>query len=350
MRLRLLAIGLCSATTVITALTAPALSSPATARAASGTTIRVGSFNVSTVAGDGNASGYHRVWAYRRPVIAGQILSQRLDVVGVQEANQSAIYRRSLRYAYRQYMDLKRALNHRGGHYALTSRFAYNCVNPDTSRNCRHRNRAASRDNRILYNVQTLQLLYRGAVRYHFQTRGTNPRFLAWAIFRSRSTGKRFFFADTHLDPYNVQIRTAQWRGVIRNVNRLKGSLPVVVVGDFNSSKFDRYTSRLLPAMKKNGYGDVLNQSYGESVVARPRAQSTRRAWISSFNGYRKDVRPYSYEEAKYKVGNNIDWIFAGNQVAVRQWEVVADMDPRTYRIRGVLPSDHNMVRATLTM
>ena len=57
----------------------------------------------------------------------------------------------------------------------------------------------------------------------------------------------------------------------------------------------------------------------------------------------------YAYEDAKFKVGNGVDWIFATNYVKVRSWEVVADLDS-SYHLRGVIPSDHAMVTSTLTM
>jgi endonuclease/exonuclease/phosphatase family metal-dependent hydrolase len=59
-------------------------------------------------------------------------------------------------------------------------------------------------------------------------------------------------------------------------------------------------------------------------------------------------VGSYAYEDAKYKTGNGIDWIFASNRLAVRQWEVVANVSAN--QVQGVLPSDHNLVRASIVL
>jgi endonuclease/exonuclease/phosphatase family metal-dependent hydrolase len=308
----------------------------------------VGSFNISSVAFDKSARGEHRRWSTRRPVVASQILRQRLDVVGLQEANQSNIYRRSLKFGDTQFMDLRGALAAKGGHYAVTNRYSYNCVRSTAQSHCRHRYRGASQDDRILYNTRTVTLRHAGSVLFHAQSRGKNPRYLAWAVFQKKGSGTRFFFADTHLDPYSGAVRRAEWGEVIRAVNRLRASHPVVVVGDFNTSKFDTNAAAMLPAMKRNGYGDVLNQSYRRPVVNTRRAQSVRNGWLNSYNGFKRDVRSYAYEDAKYKIGNSIDWIFASNRLKVRRWTVVADLAPGGRRLRGVIPSDHNLVTATL--
>jgi endonuclease/exonuclease/phosphatase family metal-dependent hydrolase len=343
----MLAVGLFS-TTVIAALTAPLMTSPV--QAAGGTSVRVGSFNITSVSFDHKARGEQKRWKQRRPVIVSQILSRKLDVVGLQEANQSSVYRRSLTYGVNQYMDLAGALNARGARYAVTNRNPYNCLRATSQTRCRYRNRGASQDNRILYNTRTLSLVRQGGVRFRTQTRNKNPRYLAWAVFRSKRTGRQFFFADTHLDPYRTNVRIAQWRETIHNVDRLKHGRQVIVVGDFNTSKFDGYASKYLPAMKRRGYGDVVNQAFRQPVVRARRAMSTRNAWINSYNRWHRDIRPYAYEDAKNKIGNGIDYIFASNGIRVNQWEVVANVNTRTNRLVGVIPSDHNLVRATLTL
>lgn len=312
--------------------------------------VRVGSFNVSGVNGDSRASGEHRTWRERRPVVVSQILATKLDVVGLQEANQSTIYKANLDYGDNQYMDLKGALNANGGNYALTNKYAYNCVNPKSTYNCVYQDRDAANDNRILYDTDTVSMVSQGAVKFATQTAGKNTRYLVWAIFRAKNTGKKFFFTTTHLDPYSIDTREAQWSELISKTNELKGSLPVVSVGDFNTSKFSDYAGPYLAAMKNNGYGDVVNQQFNSNVLAQPRSETLRRAWVGSFNGYRRDVASYGYEDDRTKIGNGIDWIFATNTVRVKAWEVVVTMNTTTLQVKGVIPSDHALVRATLVL
>ena len=328
----------------------PTAPSASAATAPTVSDVRFGSFNLSSVSFDNAAAGDHRPWLKRRPVVVSQILGQKLDVLGVQEANQSKIYARSVNLGINQYTDLRNALNVAGGHYALTNEHAYNCVKPASTYKCVYRNQGASQDNRILYNTATVTMLSQGSVKYRTQTAGKNARYFEWAKFKVKATGKRFFFSNTHLDPYSAATRRGEWDEVIANTNRLHGSLPVISVGDYNTSKFAGYAARYLPKMKRAGYGDVLNQQYAQTVVKTPRAERVTRGWINSYNAFRRDVRHYSYASARHKVGNGIDWIFATNSLRVKEWSVVTNVDLTTLRVQGVLPSDHNLVRATLVL
>ncbi len=314
-----------------------------------GADVSVASMNLSGVSFDATATGEHRVWRTRRPVIVAQILSLRPDVLGVQEANQSSIYKARLDYGINQYLDLKGALAAKGGHYALTNTYAYNCVNSGSSANCVYRNRGASQDNRILYNTDTATLVKAGSVKFAHQRAGQNVRYLAWAVVRMKATGKQVFFTNTHLDPGSVSVRKAQWDEVIANTKRLAGTLPVVSVGDYNTSKWTSYAATYLPKMKAAGYGDVLGQVYASST-SHPRAAVLDRAWVNSYNGYRRDARLYSYSTARTKIGNNIDWIFATNSLPVKKWVTAAPVNLTTFTLTGVIPSDHFLIQATLTL
>ncbi len=334
----------------VCAMVAVSLPGNGGATAAVSRDVRVGSFNISGVHTDSGARGNHRVWKVRRAKVVAQILGERLDVLGVQEANQSTVYKNRLSYGANQYLDLRGALNRKGAKYALTNTKAYNCANPSSTYKCRKKNQNASGSNRILYNTRTVSMLKQGAVTYSAKASGKPSRFLAWAILRMKATGKQFLFTNTHLDPYSIPARKKQWNQMISTINKLKGSRPVIAVGDFNTTKFSDYAATYLPRMKSNGYGDVLNQAYRRVAPRAKRAESTYRAWINSFNRYRRDIRPYAYEDARHKIGNGIDWIFASNRVRVKGWEVVVDVNPKTLKLRGVIPSDHSLVRATLVL
>lgn len=124
----------------------------------------------------------------------------------------------------------------------------------------------------------------------------------------------------------------------------------MVAVGDFNTSKFSVYAGTYLPRMRSNGYGDVLNQQARQAKVTQPRAEALRRGWVNSFGNFNRDVTQWGYAADRTKVGNNIDWVFASNNIRVKAWETVVDVDPTTLRLRGVIPSDHALVRSTLVL
>ena len=84
----------------------------------------------------------------------------------------------------------------------------------------------------------------------------------------------------------------------------------------------------------------------------------TVRAWVNSFNAFRRSVASYGYQEDSNntynpRTGNGVDWIFASNsrsKLQVKEFEVVANMDDRTLQITGTIPSDHHLMRATVTL
>ena len=123
-----------------------------------------------------------------------------------------------------------------------------------------------------------------------------------------------------------------------------------VAVGDFNVHKFSPMAATMLPAMKNAGMGDVLNQAYQVNPSTGGRAKVLINGWINTVNHLNRDVRTFSYSTNTKLTGNNIDWVFATNSLAVKEWEVVVDFDPYTYLMPEIIPSDHNMVRATITL
>jgi endonuclease/exonuclease/phosphatase family metal-dependent hydrolase len=313
--------------------------------------VRVGSFNAVTASGD-RTEGSRLPWADRRAPIVSDILGEKVDVIGVQEVNQSYTLASRMVSGANQFLDLKNGLNEAGGTYAITNENSYNCENSTTSYKCVYRYRGASGGDRIYYNTSTLTRISQGAYAYPTQNVNTPTvtYALAYAVFQVKATGARFLFTTTHLDPPDRTVRVAQWHELITKVNQLKGSLPVVNVGDYNTQKFDTICETMLPAMKAAGYGDVLNQSYATNPVAHPRARTSINGWINSNNRWNRDTTTYSYPYNHTKTGNSIDWIFASNALPVKEFKMVLDYDPVTLQVRGTMPSDHNMVRATLTL
>jgi endonuclease/exonuclease/phosphatase family metal-dependent hydrolase len=310
--------------------------------------IRAASFNVMTVTGD-QTSGVRTPWANRRSTVVSQIMGEHPDVLGVQEVDQSYTRSAQLVDGATQYFDLLNGLNDAGGTYALTNTKSYNCVKPETSYNCVYQDQGASGGNRIYYNTRTLELVRQGS--YAFQAVYQNQKdFLPWAVLRVKETGTEFLFVTAHLCPPDRTVRVAQWKELINEVNRLKGTMPVVVTGDFNVQKFDTIAQTMLPAMKNAGYGDVLNQTYATNPIANPRAQKSINGWINSLGYWDRDVKPHSYYNNRTKTGNNIDYVFASNSLPVKEWKTVVDYDPTSLLQLGTVPSDHHMVRATLTM
>jgi endonuclease/exonuclease/phosphatase family metal-dependent hydrolase len=329
----------------VPARTAAAAVTPPTPTSTQPYDLRVGSYNIQSVSLD-KTLGEQRPWRDRRAGVIADILGEDVDVVGIQEGNQSYSFASRLVDGRSQILDLRNGLNNAGGSYALTNTNAFNCVNPDSSYQCQYKYQGASGGDHILYNTETLTLVSHGSFKYATQ-QAVSPleRYLAYAVFQINSTGKRFLFTSTHLDAD----RGTEWKEVVSKVNSLKGTLPVINVGDYNTQKYDPIAAEMLPAFKAAGYGDVLNQEYRQNPIRTPRALKSVNGWIYSFNHDYRDVHLFACDRTD-KTGNNIDLIFATNSLVVKEWKVVVDYDPTTMQVLGTLPSDHNMVRATITV
>lgn len=311
--------------------------------------VRVAGFNVQSVGVDQRV-GDRLPWRLRRGTVMAQILREGTDVIGVQEVNPSNTFRSRLVDGTNQMFDLRNGLNRRGGHFALNSNAAVDCLNATTGYRCRPRNRGASNSERILYNTTKFTLVRRGFVKYTRQSATSRGMGLVWVVLRSKKNGHAFLFTSTHLDAPNRVVRVAQWKQMISNVKRLRGSLPVISVGDFNVQKFDPIARTMLPAMRNAGVGDVLNQQFRVNPSRGVRAETRVNAWINSNNRQNRNIRDYSYAQNHTKTGNSIDYIFASNAMRVKQFKMVIDYNPRTLQVTGRIPSDHNMLAATVVL
>jgi endonuclease/exonuclease/phosphatase family metal-dependent hydrolase len=284
--------------------------------------LRVGSFNISDPhVDDKDKDGHH--WSKRRKAIAADIHEEAPDVLGIQEA-----------YEVADRQSLMDAVNADGGHYAMQ-------LPVDDKR---------GRDNRILYNTARLELLTTGYEKYPQQVDDDYERDMVWAILRHKVNGRAFLFVTTHLTPENSKKVRRQGLHLIERVREINKDrhpqLPVVVVGDLNTSKFQKRGSSIIEKMDDAGFGDVLGQQYGTYKLDDPRAEDRIDAWIGSFNDYDRDMS--GHVVSKDRIGHNIDWIFATNSLRVPRWRTVSHHDDG--EIEGVIPSDHYLVTADIVL
>jgi endonuclease/exonuclease/phosphatase family metal-dependent hydrolase len=326
---------------------APPAAFLSSAEAAPGAVVKTASYNIQSAAVD-RRSGDRRPWKERRAAVVATILSERPDVIGLQEASPAARPRQMVS-ARNQYLDLVAGLRRAGGNYVLTNPHAYNCKNSATLHSCEHKNRGASQAQRILYNPAKLQLLSQGARRYSAQENWDDPRHLVWAVFKVKATGKKFLFTNTHLSDVQ-RVTVAQWKQMISWTRSLANGRRVISVGDFNVHRRHPIADFLIPVMYDSGWGDTRDHFEPRNPLDPARAQVTVNGWINSFNHASRDVRRFSSKERRGITGNPIDWIFASNALEVKRWKVVVKYDRRSLKVIGTLPSDHNMVRADIVM
>jgi len=245
-------------------------------------------------------------WGERRPVVASTILGQMPDALGVQEADgwvgQFSQLLASLGSPYQGYQP--------GGGHIQTG---------------------------IVYNSQTLELIARGTKA--LARRGTDRR-VVWAVFRQKSTGIRFLFGATHLDQgasaSDGALRVTQANQVVAELQRVAsayGDLPTIVVGDLNSYPGKGGGNGAYDVFVKN-YLDPMGRASDPGVA---QAEKVIDGEYSSWNGWGRLAR---------KTRTYLDYVFV-TPMRVSEWQTVVNVDARGMFV-GTIPSDHNMVRATV--
>lgn len=292
--------------------------------------VKVGSFNIADVSGDARLRNAQQTWAERRGAVADDITGADLEVVGLQEASPYSSYRSQTPGGANQQESLLSALRESDDAWRLIPR-------------------EVTSSSTIAYRSDRFNLEDSGFVLYDEQS-GSN-RYLAWAILEVKETGKEFLVTSTHLNSTSESIRESQWKQLITEVNALQGNRPVIAVGDFNTTKFKDLAKTMFPAMKNAGFGDVLNQEYQVNPPRNPRAETIVNGYFNSFNDFKRDLDGDSkcYCTAQSKVGNVLDQIFATNSLRVKRYEQVLDVDAK-FDLVGVIPSDHQLVTATIVV
>ncbi|MFZ1282892.1 MAG: fibronectin type III domain-containing protein [Propionicimonas sp.] len=309
--------------------------------------LRVASYNVrcaNCFAGLPN----ELTWYQRRDTVVATVLAQKPDVIGLQEASQGWLKDSAGKpVSLSQFEDL---VNRLGSPYKLTNSHRNNCVKSTTPSNCTYADRGASQGVKIVYNSATLDLVDEGSLRLSEIDSSDNDRYVSWAILELKQSGKRFFFADTHLEPtadasgqsayFNLRVK--QTKETLAEVaKRNPDKLPTYIVGDFNSHKWTTPSNGPYDAMKAAGYVDPLGNTYrSTSVASGATVQRRIRTNVSSYNGFVRKAPSFSYLNATY-----LDYIWTSAGIAVPEWETVVNLDSAGNFV-GVIPSDHNLLRA----
>lgn len=249
-------------------------------------------------------------WVRRRGAVASTILGENPDVVGLQEATPVHVPG-----GYRQYADVARLL---GSDWALTT---------------------SAGEARIVYNKARLTLVRDGYQVLHGSRTLGVQRYAPWAVFEQKSTGKKFFYMNTHFLPQEGakanRLRTSAARQMVAAVKRENtGGLPVIISGDFNTGGMRNSANAIYRTFLGAGYIDPLTKT-GKLGAAENRV----RTQLKTVNKLKRKA-PVDYTPPL------IDQIFV-SKMRVASYEVVAKLDG-SGRFVGTIPSDHNMIRATV--
>jgi endonuclease/exonuclease/phosphatase family metal-dependent hydrolase len=311
--------------------------------------LRVGSWNIKCADYCNTGLPEERPWSQRRSSVVATIKKQMPDVLGVQEASQTWLKGDTTPGGLTQFEDLTNALRASGTSYALTNTMRNNCVQDRHTTNCVYSNRGASKGTKILYNSSTVQLVKQGSKLLAGST-AADPRFLAWAVLKQKSTGKTFLFGNAHLTfesgAVANEMRKKQAQSAVATLKAVNTSnLPVIMVGDLNASKYTSGGNLPYDVFTAAGYIDPLGNTYGESWPSgAATAEKKIRANYDSFNHLSRTVTP----RFNYGNGSYLDYIFT-SKMRVGEWETVLNLDASN-KVVGIIPSDHNMLRANVQL
>jgi endonuclease/exonuclease/phosphatase family metal-dependent hydrolase len=311
--------------------------------------LRVGSYNVRC-ANCTSDRPYERPWSKRRDEVAAAIKGEHLDVLGLQEASQAWLKNAAGKKIDRsQFEDLRNAL---GGSWKLANTKRNNCVRSKSPSSCKAKDQGASQGTKIVYDSKRVVLLRQGSKQLP-SVKSSNPRFVAWAEFRQRSTGKRFFFADAHLEnkAKNTAIRIKEAKVLADEVKkRNRDHLPTLIVGDMNSHKHTKPSNGVYDVLVgQRHYVDPLGNTWYSTDKAGKHAKTETvekrvNTWLSSWNDFQKKVKG----DPGRLNGTYLDYIFT-SRMRVTEWETVADAKSNG-TFRKAPPSDHNLIRATVLL
>lgn len=240
----------------------------------------------------GTAKDGTNSWQYRYAASAMMILDQQPDILGLQEAVED------------QYNYLKTTFEKK---YKIVG------VGRDDGKNKGERMA-------IMYNVKTVSLLKWGTFwlsetpeKPGMGWDAAYPRCATWALMKDKTTGKKFYYVNTHLDHIGPE---AQKNGCQLIVDWLKehntDNLPVVITGDFNVE----YNNPALAPLK--------------AVASNARVAGVVTDDSATYNGWGKDF-------------STIDHIWFSGFSSCTKYETIT----KPYQDRAYI-SDHFPVKAVL--
>jgi hypothetical protein len=323
----------------------PAAAVPAVSATAAGAPVvqRIATFNVRTA----RATSDTRSWLQRAPDVAREIMVRRPNVVLLQELGPGRADGKTgtLQGHARQTDSLTSTLAKQGGgYYKLVRNTSY--FPPGTQ----HGTQGA----RILYDSRVVTLVTKCSNTTGTRTFSTSCAFdlpiaagdskeklrsAAYAEFKDRRNGHRFFVVSAHMDSRHsgndatearyTSLRAAQARAVAYRIARVNPqNRPVVFGGDVNSWRDDRGNFAPQRALVARGYRDTettkirFNHAY------------------STVNHFKTTMAP-----SKSKAGGvHLDIVLVKGAKSVSRYE------NKMARVDSTRPSDHNMVLADMQL
>ena len=307
--------------------------------------LRVATFNVrcANCSRNSRVNGREKNWETRRAKVVAQIKAEKVDVIGLQEASPGILKGRKIS----QFEDLAHRL---GSPYKLTNNKRYGCKKSTSYKNCDKRNNGASADVRIVYNTDRLTLLDQGSKQLDNEKATSGPRFVAWAIFADKLDGRKFFFATAHTEPGQSKakraLRTKQAKKILAEIEAENpDKLPIVLPGDLSSTKLTAANPVYNVLTDSGVVVDPLGNTRKQKSAKKATAEKLINVKYDTLNDFK--AKPTSRKG--YALGAHLDYILTSKSIRVLEYKVVLSLK-KNGKFSGVIPSDHNMVRASILL
>ncbi|TFD45070.1 hypothetical protein E3T33_07385 [Cryobacterium sp. TMT1-2-1] len=289
--------------------------------------LRVAEYNVQSVAASAKLSG--RTWAQRRLKVAASIKVSGADLLAAVELTTAAAGNGKT-----QWEDLRDLLAQPGyGGYRIAND------------NVGGAGTGATKGAHLFYDPTVVSVVSSGIVSGKDVTNlyypaswpaGLTDRYLSWAKFTMKSTGKPFFAASVHLPAGSsyANLRVREAAAIDKYLTAKAGTLPIVVMGDLNSS-FAALPDGPQTTFTRAGYYDA-SSAVQKANPRYPTANITNQVDNKTVVGY--PYTPYLYQYAAPR----IDYILVKNSpgaLAYRNQLVLVNgkFDP------AYQGSDHNL-------
>ncbi len=278
--------------------------------------IKVATYNVCSVACDASA----HLWTERKPAVIATIARQSLDIVALQEMDRSLL------------ADLLAGLNTASGR-------AYMTTDPPS--------RGGSGTTKLAYDTNRFDMASgdHGFAALTAADSGTQ-KWAVWAILRDLVSGKKLFVVSDHLVAGAEwqelrKVQTAEVLAMVESKN--PDNLPVIIAGDFNSGRDYKPSNYVYDLLTAAGYREPLGNTNNSWAIARTATAEHRvNLDYNTYNNFDTYAR-----RSKYDNGSAIDYIWHSPKIRVAVSAVAVDVDT-TGKFVGLIPSDHNMLTATI--
>lgn len=145
-------------------------------------------------------------------------------------------------------------------------------------------------------------------------------RHCTWVRLRDRRSGVEFRVLDVHLDHISDEARLAQIEMVIEESAQYDASMPQIMCGDMNCTRFSEPMTRL----RASAWSDVFETLNGEVEAG------------YTYHGWKGEARP------KKPGKGRIDYIFVAGECRGETFDIHKDCK------QGMYPSDHYFISSDM--